>query len=69
MALGTNVSVDHIGDALNARKFIVTLAVSMVVIAVGQSPSKRRLNCWTMRVLMAMVTHILGMVLISEEIL
>jgi uncharacterized membrane protein len=63
------VSVDRIGDVLNARKAIVTRAVSMVVVVAAQSLSKMKLNCWTTRVLMASVTHILGMVLISEAIL
>jgi hypothetical protein len=69
MALGTSVSVDSIGDVLNARKVIVTLVVSMAIVVVTQSLSKMKPNCWTTRVLRAMVTHILAMVLISEAIL
>jgi hypothetical protein len=68
MPLGTRASVDHINDALHTRTLIVTLAVSMVEVVISQSPSKSKLNCRTARVLWEMVTHILGMVLISEAI-
>jgi hypothetical protein len=69
MALGKIVGVDRIDNVLNARKVIVTLVVSMVVVVVAQSLSKTKLNFRMMLILRAMVTHILGMVLILEAIL